>query len=182
MARPAVQAIVTTYRFTCDCVIITSWETYVQPGGDDHVEDEAYDITFQVWRPSADVNDTGCYRLVGQNVFTRFQFLEGGFVRLYPNADNIITAKSGDVVGYYTRSRENNNEGIQLNRERDYSENVVWYQSGNRPVDTSGECPLPVGTGSDQILRSSTNAAPMLRIETSEWLKLYLNILAAISL
>ena len=32
-ADNAVQAIITTYKFYCDCVNITSWETYVQPGG-----------------------------------------------------------------------------------------------------------------------------------------------------
>jgi len=29
-ASPAVQAIIPTYKFSCDCVNITSWETYVQ--------------------------------------------------------------------------------------------------------------------------------------------------------
>ncbi len=167
-ANPAVQAIVPTYRFLCNCVIITSWETYVHPGEDDHVEDMAYDITFQVWRPSADVNNTGCYSLVGKNVFRRFSFREGGFVRLDPPVNEIITAQSGDVVGYYTNSREGNDDGIQLERDQDYAQNEVWCRRGSREPDTSGECPFPVGDSGDRVLTSSTNAAPMLRVVSCE--------------
>ena len=164
-----VQAIVKTYQFFCNCVNITAWETYVQPGGEDHSEDRAYDITFQVWRPSPSVNETGCYSLVGQNVFRRFSFPEGGFVRLMPSANTFITAQVGDVVGYLTTSRSGSNDGIQLENSRDYSSNEIWYQDIEATnAISSGECPLPVGTETGRILTSFTNAAPMLRLDTSE--------------
>ena len=169
-ADNAVQAIITTYKFYCDCVNITSWETYVQPGGPGHTNSMAYDITFQVWRPSPTVNDSGCYSLVGENVFTSFSFTLGGTVQLSPPSSSIITAQSGDVVGYYTNSREGSNDGIQLERNSIYTQNIIWYQTtdsnGLSPLSSSN-CPYPVGSGSDRILRTSANAAPMLRLVTS---------------
>ena len=168
-ADDAVQAIITTYKFYCDCVNITSWETYVQPGRDHFNMD--YDITFQVWRPSPTVNDSGCYSLVGENVFTSFSFTNGGLVQLSPPSSSIITAQSGDVVGYYTNSREGSNDGIQLERDSIYTENIIWYQAIDRneltPLPNS-DCPYPVGSENDRILASSTNAAPMLRLVTSK--------------
>ena len=170
-ADNAVQAIITTYKFYCDCVNITSWETYVQPGGGKFFDSLTYDITFQVWRPSPTVNDSGCYSLVGENVFTSFSFIEGGLVQLSPPSSSIITAQSGDVVGYYTNSRDGSNQGIQLERDSIYTENVIWYQTtdsdGLSPLFNS-DCPYPVGSESDRILASSTNAAPMLRLVTSK--------------
>ena len=178
-ADNAVQAIITTYKFYCDCVNITSWETYVQPGGGRYSSIMAYDITFQVWRPSPTVNDSGCYSLVGENVFTSFSFNDGGLVQLSPPNSSIITAQSGDVVGYYTKSREGMNDGIQLERDSIYTENIIWYQA----IDSNGltplldsDCPYPVGSESGRILASSTNAAPMLRLVTSKKILIYLLI------
>ena len=126
-ADDAVQAIITTYKFYCDCVNITSWETYVQPGSGAFTDTMAYDITFQVWRPSPTVNDSGCYSLVGGNMFTSFSFIVGGTVQLSPPSSSIITAQSGDVVGYYTNSRRKSNNGIQLERDSKYTQNIIWY-------------------------------------------------------
>ena len=170
-ADNAVQAIITTYKFYCDCVNITSWETYVQPGGGGHRDSMAYDITFQVWRPSPTVNDSGCYSLVGENVFLSISFTIGGPLQLSPPSSCIITAQSGDVVGYYTNSRRGTDEGIQLERDTIYNENIIWYQTtdsnGLTPLPNS-DCPYPVGSASDRILASSTTAAPMLKLVTSK--------------
>jgi len=164
-----VQAIVTTYQFFCNCVNITAWETYVEPGRRDHFEERTYDITFQVWRPSPLVNETGCYSLVGQNAFQMFPFTIGGLVRLIPLPDTFITAQYGDVVGYLTTSRSGRNDGIQLEKSHLYSSNEIWYQDIDATsATTDGECPLPVGTETDRILTSLTTGAPMLRLDTSE--------------
>ena len=167
-ARPAVQAIIPTYKFYCDCVNITSWETYVQPGGGRHYRAGVYDITFQVWRPSPTVTRSngyeGCYSLVGENVFTSFRFSNGGFVQLSPTPPRIITAQSGDVVGYYTNSRDGENQGIQLEQDDDYNENIVWYKMERDSLRTNNK--LSIGSGG--ALTISTGAAPMLKISTSE--------------
>ena len=164
----AVQAIITTYKFYCDCVNITSWETYVHPAGPGH--NMKYDITFQVWRPSPTVQDNGCYSLVGQNIFTSVILLQSGLVQLTPTppTNTIITAQSRDVLGYYTKKNGGNpNEGIQLERLNNYNNNIIWwYRSENHPC--GNECSLQVGTESDRVLRSSTGAAPMLKISTSK--------------
>ena len=167
-ASPAVQAIIPTYKFYCDCVNITSWETYVQPGGRNH-QYGVFDITFQVWRPSPTVNSSngyeGCYSLVGENVFTSVTVSEGSFVQLSPTPPSIITAQSGDVVGYYTNSRGGNDEGIQLERDNDYNENIVLYKMEMDSLRTNNK--LSVGPGG--ALTVSTRAAPMLKVSTSEF-------------
>ena len=172
-AIDAVQAIITTYRFYCDCVNITSWETYVQPGGRNFYKALGYHITFQVWRPSPTVNSDGCYSLVGENVFTSFTFSDGGFVQLTPTppSNSIITAQSGDVVGYYTNNRQGPNNGIQLERNSDYTENMIWYFSLAGSLISSGDnaCPYPIGPG--RLLSSATGAAPMLKISSSKLIR-----------
>ena len=180
-ASNAVQAIITTYKFNCNCVNITSWETYVQPGGGNHFESMPYNITFQVWRPSPTVENTGCYSLVGENRFENFLFTEHGLVQLTPTPplNTLIIAQSEDVVGYYTNSRgglkngvrgNGVNEGIQLENGNSYNQNIIWYHDlGTGPlVIWNNECPYPVGSESNKSLRSYTNAAPMLNISTSK--------------
>ena len=163
-ASPAVQAIIPTYKFNCNCVNITSWETYVQPGGGMHRRNRLYDITFQVWRPSPTVTSSngyeGCYSLVGENVFTSISFSSGGTVQLSPTPPSIITAQSGDVVGYYTNSRNGNDEGIQLETDDEYNVNIVWYNSPNLDLYNL------VSIGTNGLLPSSTSAAPMLKLST----------------
>ncbi len=168
-ASYAVQAIIPTYKFSCDCVNITSWETYLHPAGDDLVALRAYDITFQVWRPSPRAHGEGCYDLVGQNVFNNFRFSGGGFAKLTP-IHLIITAQSGDVVGYYTSIRGGNIGGIQLNVDEGYNQNIVWFVSdhGGLIEPSSNEaCMLRVGPNGH--LSNRTAAAPMLKIITSEY-------------
>ena len=127
----------------------------------------AYDITFQVWRPSPTVQNDGCYSLVGENVFTGFSFIDGT-VQLSPPSSSILTAQSGDVLGYYSNSRKGSG-GIQLERNPIYTQNIIWYQAVNGLIPLrNSDCPYPVGSESDGVLRSSTNAAPMLRLVTSK--------------
>ena len=170
-ASPAVQAIIPTYKFNCNCVNITSWETYLQPGGRNHYRARVYDITFQVWRPSPTVTSSngyeGYYSLVGENVFTRFTFSVGGYVHLSPTPPSIITAQSGDVVGYYTNSRDDGNQGIQLERDSDYTVNIVWYNSPNLSPNNL------MSIGHNGLLQSSTFVAPMLKISTSKFYSTY---------
>ena len=136
-----------------------------------HANSMAYDITFQVWRPSPTVIDAGCYSLVGQNAFTSFTFSGGGFVQLSPTPpmQAFIIAQPGDVIGYYTNSRKNADEGIQLERGSDFTLNTIWYLdiAGGSPAPVTNEYPLSVGANG--YLTNSTNAAPMLKISTCKY-------------
>jgi len=119
-----------------------------------------YDITFQVWRPY--------YSLVGENVFASFTFTKGGFVELSPTppSNSIITAQTGDVVGYYTNSRDKDNQGIQVERNTEYAQNIIWYK------ELSNTCPLVannmLSVGSGGMLSVSTKVAPALKVSTSK--------------
>ncbi len=174
-AHNAVQAIITTLQFYCDCVNITSWETFVQPGGKLYFKEMGYDITFQVWRPSPTVQDDGCYSLVGKNVFSSFTFRGGGFVELTPTppGNSIITAQSGDVIGYYTNSRTGSNEGIQLVTGKDYTHNRIWYHDLGTGVPLNfGAKECQVQTGYGRLLKSSIHGIPAIRVSTGKILEL----------
>ncbi len=113
-----------------------------------------------MWRPPTAGSD-GCYSLVGENVFTSFTFSDGGFVQLTPTppSNSIITAQSGDVVGYYTNSRQGSNNGIQIEISEVYNQNIIWYSSlpdGSLTSSEDNVCPYLIGTG--RYLSSSTRA------------------------
>ena len=111
------------------------------------------------------MNSDGCYGLVGENVFTSITLGDGGLVSETPEPTNRITVQPGDVVGYFTFSRRNQNEGIQL--DTSFSDEVVWYHTSTDPIMGRGDpavCPFPVGSQSDRVLRSSTNAGPVLSV------------------
>ena len=160
------QAIITTYQFGC-CGDITSWQTYVQPGGGLHIF-RAYDIFFQVWRPSPTVQSNRCYSLVGENKFTRIFLSNGGLVSETPEPSNIISVQPGDVVGYYTFSRldpdNSDMEGLQLDRSRP-NDNVLFlpYTMGVSTI-----CEVSVEDGGGRTLISSTNAGPILSVSLSK--------------
>lgn len=164
------QAIITSYIFQC-CACITAWQTFVHPGGQIN-QNGVYDITFQVWRPSPTVENTGCYSLVGENRYSRVTYATLGLVSETPEPSNIISVMPGDVVGYYTYTRSNpqvvNGEGIQMDTL--HSDDSVWYHTSSESdplvmnADSIDDCPFPVGTSSNRVLRSSTNAAPVLLV------------------
>ena len=165
------QAIITTYEFEC-CGDVTAWQTYVQPGVGRH-GNGLYDIFFQVWRPSPTVQSNGCYSLVGENRFTSITFGSNGPVSETPEPSNIISVQPGDVVGYYTFSRDDpdnsESQGIQL--DTGYTNDTVWYFADFNTSSITLEdtnCPLPVGDESNRVLTSSTNAGPVLSVRISK--------------
>ena len=165
------QAIITSFQFGC-CGDITAWQTYVRPKRRRH-RNRAYDIFFQVWRPSPTVQDNGCYSLVGENRFTSITFGNNDPVSETPEPSNIISVQPGDVLGYYTFSRDDEDnigsQGIQL--DTDYTNDTVWYLSDfdtNLITMGSSNCPLPVGEGPDSILTSSISAGPVLSVSISK--------------
>ena len=112
---------------------------------------------------------------MGQNIFTSV-VLDHGLVQLTPTLPSIITAYSGDVVGYYTNIQgtgkdkgNKKNEGIQVFRNNNYNNNIIWYRDlRENSLLSMNESSFPVGSRSDRYLRISTNAAPILNISTSK--------------
>lgn len=85
-----------------------------------------------------------------------------------PPLNTIITAWSGDVVGYYSNGRGGDDQGIELETKSSYTENIIWYKDLGTGllIYKRSECPFPIGPG--WSLRSSTNAAPILRVINSK--------------
>ena len=122
------------------------------------------------------MNTDGCYGLVGENIFTSIQLQNtDGLVSETPEPTNMIAFQHGDVVGYFTSSnrvpQDRNGEGVQL--DSSFRDEVVWYHTSTGLDRIMGRgdpavCPFPVGSQPNRILRSSTNAAPMLSIDLCE--------------
>ena len=70
-------------------------------------------------------------------------------------------------MGFYALSRRRLNDGIQL--DTSFTGESVWYHrnTDNDPLPSRDMSvyPFPVGPQSGKILRSSTNAAPMLSVD-----------------
>ena len=122
------------------------------------------------------MNSDGCYGLVGENVFTSIILDGGRLVSETPEPTNRITVQPGDVVGYFTFSHRNhqNRKGIQL--DTSFIDEVVWYHTSTDPIMGRGDpgvCPFPVGSQTNRILRSSTNAGPILSVAICKYIQIY---------
>ena len=115
-----------------------------------------------MWRPQG--VSTGCYRLVGENSYVDIQLVRGLVNETAPPS-NIITFQPGDVVGYYTSNKRRRQSGIQL--DNSYINERVWYHINNETdplITMGGTCPYRIGSEADRILRSFTNAGPILSV------------------
>ena len=104
--------------------------------------------------------------MVGENRYTSISLQRGGKVSETPEPSNILSVQSGDVVGYFIISRRGK-DGIQLDNNNDDEDDSVWYDtiSPSKLLNAGvTNCPLAVGTETGRILRSSTNAAPVLSV------------------
>jgi hypothetical protein len=127
-----------------------------------------YTIDFQVWRPSPTVDDstgTGCYSLVGNNRFTSIP-LSGGVAQVTPSSQDYIQFRPGDVLGFYVEEAREARDGIVVLDGDSFNSELVWYASIAPTMATSqnGDCPYSVG--SDGVLDTSTQAAPVISIST----------------
>ena len=126
-----------------------------------------YSLDFQVWRPSPTVNDStgaGCYSLVGNNRFTSIPVNTPTFI-LSPSPEAYIEFQPGDVVGFYIEeARDNNFDGVVLLNRENFTSELVWYASIAPTMATSqnGDCPYSVG--SNGVLNTSTQAAPVISV------------------
>ncbi len=163
-------AIITTYQFKC-CGQIVSWNTYVQPDGNEDVGGH-YTVDFQVWRPSSMVETNGCYSMLG---YDRYSGILGdrGLVTKVTKPSQRISFRTGDVVGMLiVRSYNINNSGPKkggIKLDTTYSEEKVWYHvisKVDRLVPGEKSCPLSVGPG--RQLGNSINAAPLLSLQTGK--------------
>ena len=154
------QAIIPSYEFTC-CGRITEWGVDVQPGGGK----EMYTFDFQVWRPSPTVNTTRCFSLVGNNRFTSVSVV-GNLAVVTPMPTDYIQFQPGDVLGFYVEHARVTDGGIVVLNTDTYTNVVVWHGIPAETTSHTGSCPYSVGLNGD--LNTSTNAAPVISIATSE--------------
>jgi len=141
-------------------VDIVAWLAHVRGDGPGH-RAGAYSVRFQVWRPSPTVQTDGCYSMVGENVFSNIIIGEDRSINVNPEPSNIISARPGDVLGYYTISNRNINDGIQLHE--DLNNEEVWYHTNNDEdslMFRGMECPFPVGLNG--VLTASTSLGPII--------------------
>ena len=161
----SIQAIITSYRFNC-CGVVTQWRAFVHNSNDDHRN--AYDISFQVWRPNSPspVDTDGCYTMQGTNYFPSIPLADPdtddrGIVTGVPLESERIEVQPGDVVGFYLESSIRIDDGIQFARDANlYTDETVWFATGSLTPRPEATCMYPVGTSG--LLSSSTNLAPLI--------------------
>ena len=162
------QAIIPSYKFEC-YGNVTEWGVDVHRGG--RGADGRYDLDLQVWRPSPTVDDStgsGCYSLVGNNRFTSIS-LRNLVAIVTPSPQDYIQFQPGDVLGFYVEETgDDDSDGVVVLTSDSFTSEVVWYGSIMPSMATSqnGACPYSVGT--DGVLNTSINAAPVISIATSE--------------
>lgn len=153
------------------------WQTYIQPGG----EDVQYTVRFQVWRPSTLLSNRGTrYDLVAENSGTGVSVGESGLVSIVVPPSRMILVQPGDVVGYYTFSRENEDhsrgEGILL--DESFVDEEVWYRTFTRGTDDDEESErtlnpqtssqYTVGLNDESDLNRITRAGPIISVDICE--------------
>ena len=146
--------------------MITEWAASVERSGAGGGHNNGfYSITFQVWRPNSPspVVD-GCYNMTGSNYFPDIVLDSDRAVRETPLASKRIHVQPGDVVGFYLTAIENDNNGIPF--DDDYTDESVWYATGNIISTGNPTCQFPVGNG--RTLSVFTNLAPRITAAVCE--------------
>ena len=166
------QAIIPSYKLICGqiCGNITEWGVDV-----DRENQRGYFLDLQVWRPSPTVDDstgTGCYSLVGNNRFTSIS-LSGGVAQVTPSPQDYIMFRSGDVLGFYVEEARQANDGVVvLTEPSSFISELVWYASIAPTMATSQSRDCPYSVGSNGVLNTLTQAAPVISISIGENSKL----------
>ena len=149
----------------------------VHPGG--RKNDMRYTLNLQVWRPSPTVETTGCYSMVGHNLFTSVS-ISSKVAVVTPLPQEQMQFQPGDVLGFYvenTHGGDNNGRGVvvlnDLTTQGDggYETEEVWHADISGAIIGVDDCPFPVGSpvpGSLRILTESTNAAPVISVSYSK--------------
>lgn len=134
-----------------------------------------YNLDVQVWWPSRMATTDGCYRLVGSRRFNSV-VLHRGIARVTLQSEERIPFQFGDVLGFYVENSGQNKGGVMaltdLEQEGDggFQTEQVWYGNIDNVFSLNSACPYPVG--SNGILHTFTNAAPVISVAMSEY-KLY---------
>ena len=169
------QAIIPSYRFNC-CGNITEWGVDVFSNSDD--DKFRYTLDLQVWRPSLNVQESGCYSRVGSNTFTLMS-QDSRLAVVTPPPQERITIQPGDVLGFHVKSSGRDTIGVTLledfntTGERNYKLEEVWYANVEQLVISNRNCPFAVGSKGQ--LNMFTRAAPVISVSIGEftwWFKL----------
>ena len=93
-----------------------------------------------------------------------------------PLSQNRIQFQPGDVLGFYvesTRRRNARSRGVvtlndyEVPGDRGFETEEVWYANIRNIAAANSECPYAVG--SNKVLRTSTNAAPVISVSMGKF-------------
>lgn len=159
--------------YTLDCQgDITTWWTYIAISDSTYLQSQSYSFIFQVWRKAQGYQKSGCYTLVGANMFDSISVSEQGLVKAVPLEKDYINAMPGDVIGLYAQFYANSTVTSDTNSPRvrldeSYSNETIWYHTNvaSHPLTFgSNQCFFSAGKDSGRTLQSLTNAAPLLSL------------------
>ncbi len=162
------QAIIPSYKFNC-CGNITEWGVDLNPDRDG--VNQTFNFILQVWRPSPTLQ-TECYSLVNDHSITSTSIGKnsqtGRVAKVTPLPHNQQQFEPGDALGFYVESHgsrdSNDDNGVVVLNDGSHTSELVWHGSIDITARTSqsGSCPYPIGTNG--VLNTSTNAAPVISI------------------
>lgn len=164
------QAIIPSYRFDC-CGNIAEWGVDVFSNSDD--DKFRYFLDLQVWRPSTNVQESGCYSRVGSNNFTSMSQDSRLAVVTSPPQER-IKFQPGDVLGFYVESSGRDTKGVTMledfntTGDRGYETEEVWYTNVEQLVIANRHCPFAVGSRGQ--LNTFARAAPVISVSISEFM------------
>ena len=128
----------------------------MNPGGGGH--DGAYNITFQIWRPTGG----NSYVKIGEHSFPEARVSDSVINEQVQSSSEQLHFQPGDVLGYYLSDSRGQNGGIQFDEL--FTQEELWLAIGNS--DIQNECRLDIGTGGDLSL--STNIGPIISVSFSK--------------
>ena len=154
-----IQVIIKSYQFHC-CGKVRGWAAFVEPGGGRH--DDVYTVKFQIWRPTP--MDSDRYIKVGENSFPSVR-VSSSRIEEELSSNEQLHFQPGDVLGYYLEQAGGDNGGIQLDNENKFTQEELWYATGNSNLQN--ECRLDISSGGDLSL--STTLGPIISVSLSKY-------------
>ena len=121
----------------------------------------------QVWRPPLTVegsNGTSCYSLVGNNSVIS-DIVPPGVAIVTPSPQEFMPSQPGDVLGMCVEEASRSNDSVVRLTESGFTNELAPDMTNSQNESSAG---------SDEVLNSSTNAAPVISVASGKYIAQYI--------
>ena len=114
-------------------------------------------------------NSTSLYSLVGNNRFTSIS-LSSGIAIVTPSLQDYFQFQHGDVLGFYVENANNHTNGVVIRVSPSIlTKEMIWFASIPRTTLSSNVNDCFYSVGENGNLNTLTHAAPVISIETGQY-------------